>query len=522
MNDPDHINADKVVKSDVLIQHHKNSLGLQYQIKVGDSTFACSGYDEIKITIPVPSVVVKVERAWNNVSLVVNLVSLFTGSRAYLEPVYSDDYKTCVITVVRLVNASGERLIDIIAAEDKAKLISAMKKTRKECKYIHDPDKIGAQILDNFYRNHDSVSISVDNLQIIIEQFVDQEKKFLRKKAAEKAAKKARQKEELMRQQAEQEAKEKKEAKMLELQRKAFLNSINTAKDHFSRQIKSEFIEAGFLQHNTLSNGEKLKEYSALRKFCIKYVPELAEPGFRLETLPEKHPDFISEESCIKFKDNWVRMCHTYNILKKGASGEEKVAEVLRLFDDQIRILKNCTIDHYEHDFIVISHSGIYTIEVKNLYGQYELTETGILKCTTRGNTKSQDVALQSKKHLHTLRRCLTKCNVYSSDIPIREIICSAEPNFTITDNYHFLPVCYYNTLDKILLPNSGKAVLSAEEMEEIEKFLLDNQSEAYKYDVFLPYGEIDSYDLFIENLADILSGLHIAKEMQYQQFFGN
>ena len=86
-----------------------------------------------------------------------------------------------------------------------------------------------------------------------------------------------------------------------------------------------------------------------------------------------------------------------------------------------------------------------------------------------------------------------------------------------------YYPGCTLKTQAKDLDKYARKSALAlGVEMEEIEKFLLDNQSEAYKYDVFLPYGEIDSYDLFIENLADILSGLHIAKEMQYQQFFGN
>lgn len=286
---------------------------------------------------------------------------------------------------------------------------------------------------------------------------------------------------------------------------------IKTAKATLFAAITSDFYEQNRLSISSLSNNEKLKEYSALRDFCCKYIPTLAERGFKVESLCENYPDYVSSEICSAFRDNWIRISRSYSVLSRGASGEEKVYEVLKLFDDRIRILKDYVWGH-EHDFIVITPYGISTIEVKNLRGDYVLTETGILKCLSSTRVKPKDVALQSKKHLETLRRNLSECPAFSLNVPLQEIICSAESNFTIRDEYHYIPVCYYNTVDKALFPEHKEAVLSKKAMDMIEKYLLENQREAFKFDVFLPRGEIDSRTEFIKTFAEVASGFMAAQ----------
>ncbi|MBQ7318351.1 MAG: NERD domain-containing protein, partial [Phascolarctobacterium sp.] len=281
---------------------------------------------------------------------------------------------------------------------------------------------------------------------------------------------------------------------------------IKADKATFVVTITSDFYEQNLLSVSSLSNKEKLKAYSDIRDFCCKYIPILSDRGFRVESIHDNYPDYVSEEVCAAFKENWIRINRSYNVLSRGSNGEEKVYEVLRLFDDRIRILRDYVWGH-EHDFIVITPYGISTIEVKNLRGKYVLTETGILKCLSSKKVKSKDIALQSKKHLETLRRNLSGCPAFSTNVPLQEIICSAEPNFTIKDNYHYIPICYYNTVDKALLPDNGKVVLDVKAMDAIEKYLLKNEQEAFEFDVFLPRGEIDSRDEFIKNFADVASG---------------
>ena len=294
----------------------------------------------------------------------------------------------------------------------------------------------------------------------------------------------------------------------LALYRKQKSDRIQSEKAVLIEQITAEFNADNLLSDAKLSNQGKLEAYSKVRKFCSKYIPSLNDRNFDICSI---HPDYASARSCTSFKENWNRLSRIYSILNRGISGEDKVFEVLTLFDDRIRILRDF-IWGYEHDYIVISPYGIFTIEVKTLRGNYVLTETGMLKCLSTNKVTPKDVALQSKKHLETLRRNLGACPAFSSRVPLQEIICSAEPNFTIKDDYRQLPVCYYNTLDKYLLPKNGKIVLSEKEMQAIEEYLLQHKQPDFTYDVFLPAGEIDSRSEFITSFAEVASGYIIAQ----------
>lgn len=279
-------------------------------------------------------------------------------------------------------------------------------------------------------------------------------------------------------------------------------------------EIIDKFEKGNFLSSPSLTNAEKLKEYSRIIDFCASYIPSLAENKFKVENLYDKYYEFIDKSQFDMFSRNWSQLQRSFNALTRGASGEKKVYEVLCLFDDRIRILRDYVWGH-EHDFIVITPYGISTIEVKNLRGDYILTETGVLKCVSSNKVKPKDVALQSKKHLETLRRNLNGCPAFSADVPLQEIICSAESNFTIRDDYHYIPVCYYNTVDKALFPENAQPVLNEKTMDAIEKYLLEHRQEAFKFDVFLPRGEIDSRADFIKCFADVASGYMTAQITQ-------
>ena len=276
-------------------------------------------------------------------------------------------------------------------------------------------------------------------------------------------------------------------------------------KSELRNQIIGAFDSENLLHHRALSTVNKYKEFSAIRVFCCKYIPQLSERDFDIDSLSKDYPFYISQDNLATFKENWIRMCRSLSALKRGIKGEEKVYEVLQLFDDRCRIIRSYTWD-CEHDFIVITPYGVSTIEVKTLSGDYLLTETGILKCLSNDHIDSKDVALQSKKHVETLRKHLKNCVAFNESIPLQEIICSAEANFTIKDDYHYIPVCYYNTLDKILFA-IREEVLSATAMEEIQNYLLANQQEAFQFDIC----EIDSREAFIEAFADVASGFILA-----------
>lgn len=278
-------------------------------------------------------------------------------------------------------------------------------------------------------------------------------------------------------------------------------------------EIIEAFDQEGFLRQASLPTREKLDEFKRVRDFCLGYIPELSDRDYRIESIPTMYPDYIEPAQCERFAKNWVKMSASYFGLLRGVQGEEKVAEVLELYDDRLSILQNYRWG-YEHDFIVLAPTGIFTVEVKTLRGNYTLTETGILKENGSQGDKWYDVALQSKKHVETIRRKLAGCAAFNSRIPLQQIICSAEPACTIKDEYHLLPVCYKNTIDQILLPSDGQPeVLTKKDIAEIRGFLEAHQEEERRYALFAPNGEIDSREVFLQSFASVAGIVICAKK---------
>ncbi len=278
-----------------------------------------------------------------------------------------------------------------------------------------------------------------------------------------------------------------------------------------SKQIEEDFEQKGLLNKAALSTRDKCEEYEQVRKLCIEYLPELGQKEFRLEEFWERYQDCIDAAQFKIFSENWNRLYISWRGLKRGINGEEKVAEVLSLYDDRLCFLKNYAWG-YEHDFIVLAPSGIFTIEVKTLRGDYVLTETGILKSVSCPNEKGIDVVLQSKKHLESLRRKLKACPLFHEDIPIQEIVCSGEGNFTIENKFPAMPVCYYNTLDSVIFSASMNcAALNQETIEGLRDFLLQHQEAKCTYDLFYPRGELDSREAFIHSFIAVAAGIKSA-----------
>lgn len=277
--------------------------------------------------------------------------------------------------------------------------------------------------------------------------------------------------------------------------------------------VLTQFEQEGLLQDRSLPIQEKLHELKRVRDFCIRYIPDLAEKDFQIKNHPVMQQGYIESAACESFAKDWSKISAAYFSLLRGIQGESKVAEVLRLFDDRLCFLQNYRWGH-EHDFIVLAPTGIFTVEVKTLRGNYTLTETGILRDSANPSGRWFDVALQSKKHIETLRRKLSECSSFDATIPLQQIICSAEPTCTIKDEYHFIPVCYYNTLDQILLPaGDSKEVLSRKAMEEILSFLKSHQEEEHSYALLGPDGEVDDRESFIKNFSSVAGAWISAKK---------
>ena len=148
------------------VQNHYSESKIRYLIRTNDDTNFCYGYDEIKIKIPVPKAINTIEKMWNSIALTIDLATTLIGDGILVPPV-SAEYELIEITVIRLIDACGFRVLDIVSAEDKEKIILAMKRGRDECNRLHEEDTIGRQILNDFYKKS-AATISVENLYSIM------------------------------------------------------------------------------------------------------------------------------------------------------------------------------------------------------------------------------------------------------------------------------------------------------------------------------------------------------------------
>ncbi len=291
----------------------------------------------------------------------------------------------------------------------------------------------------------------------------------------------------------------KKEAERIELQRK---NAIDEKIREVADLVTEKFDEAELLRKAALSAQDKVKEYGRLRQFCLSYIPELGDDRYGLVSALKKCWEYVNVDMCSSFENNWKALSKAFFQLNRGIQGENHVEEVLSLYDDRICFIRNHTWI-YEHDFIVLAPSGIYTIEVKMLSDDYVLTETGMLKPLNDPWKRTSDVVLQSRKHVETLRKGLKECAAYTSDIPITEIICCADGNHIIKNEFPDMIVCYCNTLNKYLFPDNAENKLTAERMAELKDFLLQNgEKEPRTYSVFGDKGDLPDRDEFVRNFA--------------------
>lgn len=492
-----------------MVYHHEMHSQKEYLVRANNRVIHCRPYEEIALRVPVEPAEKPYnsywERLWNCIDE---------------DPDREVHYRK--ITVLCTKDVQDENKLFFVTEKDKAIMQAAMEcgascvnnnllkvtNYRRACYKLFTENRYH----DYYYSHYDvfdeeeftdefkvlygcfkrrSYLIAVKSLSDIQKQFTDQDLKEEQKKQAEKL----KQEEKIGYQRADR-----------ELLRQRLLQQIQESKKRHASKIIEEFYRLNLLSKPTLTNDEKIKEYAAVREFCINHMPVLDDKTFDLGILPTDYPDYINKTCFDTFISNWRNVNRSYKTLVRGARGEAKVLEVLRLYDDRIHILPGYTWD-CEHDFVVISPFGIFTVEVKNLWGEYVITETGWLKPISNQTTKPKDVALQSKRHIETLRRNLRNCGAFSDDIPMFEIICSAEPSFSITDEYGYIPVCNYNTLDKILLPLGGKVVLSEEQMLEIKNYLVEHWMPPFTF----PCGDFDSRDSFIRTFADIASGFYVA-----------
>ena len=190
------------------------------------------------------------------------------------------------------------------------------------------------------------------------------------------------------------------------------------------------------------------------------------------------------------------------SILEAGIQGEERLYNRLKILGDRVRILRNSSyaIDDFvvEHDMIIISRNGIFTVEIKNWKQDSIINERGILM--TKYGQKT-NIAEQTMRHVHNLEQTLY--SMTKANYNVYPIIAWVNEDSKLDNCFQNLTVCNYNNIEfEILNADKYKDKYGTEEIDRIYGLLKEIQIPAKTFPL-----EIDR-TVLVESIADLITGI--------------
>lgn len=262
-----------------------------------------------------------------------------------------------------------------------------------------------------------------------------------------------------------------------------------------------------------LSYNNKIKNISEqlnmIRKFNINNLIQYRNKIEELNKTKRNSYLYLIQTEILEFINNYEiaykNLIADKNRLNKGLSGENKVFKYIEEYSTEWKYIANFCMEHeenkVEHDFIIISPKGIFTIEVKNVGSRDEIlhfTNTGL---TVRKNKKGSiigdlDILQQSNRHLAYLKKLLFK--TLGEKIRCEQIIIIASDINVVNDS--LIDVIGINNLYPLI--NSKDNILSENRVEyiynELNKLNVDQSK----------YSQLNYADKLTETYKEILKSI--------------
>ena len=237
------------------------------------------------------------------------------------------------------------------------------------------------------------------------------------------------------------------------------VNHYITECNKYMDEINSLFSEEHLLEKDKLANREVVKQFKAAKDVLDLFLGR--NTGLTLSSIGEYgkdlHITFDSEDfrkieedvhsSCV-FLDACVsEIDKSIGVLEAGIYGEDILYSRLKILGNKVRMLRNVkyVVDDdfsVEHDLIIISPVGIFTVEIKNWKSDSVVDENGFLISDDR----KINLVEQVMRHTHNLEQILEKklgkpYNVYP-------IVAWVNLNAKIKNQFSRLQVCNYNNVE--------------------------------------------------------------------------
>lgn len=202
------------------------------------------------------------------------------------------------------------------------------------------------------------------------------------------------------------------------------------------------------------------------------------------------------------------KLLKSYNIASKGAIGEDKVRDILYSYDNQFNVIQSARFNidgiSIENDFLVISKSGITSIEVKNIGNCYETLHIDQLGRISRKDKFNKEISTydmieQSNRHMAYMKRLIEK--ITTKEVPLHSVIVLTS-GINIINNSEFKLIGtnqIYNTL------SNQKSILNPEEVESLYNGLYSNLVPGNKYQYLDYISSLNkNYNLILKSLSEL------------------
>lgn len=289
---------------------------------------------------------------------------------------------------------------------------------------------------------------------------------------------------------------------------------LNNRKDHFDFfKIWRKFNRDVAYMDERLNFSNKVEQLGGLGQVYEIETIELYK--FSFDSIKELGDRMFNAYE--KFFPIYKKVVQKEAILRQGIEGEKNLYNRLKIIGDRIRIIQNAryVIDDdfsVEHDMIVISAYGIFSIEIKNWGLNSHINEKGYL---VNKNGKSVNVIEQSMRHVHNLERVIQKEMHHNAEV--HPLIVWVNEKSKITNEFKYVTVCNYNDVEFELF-NSKKysQIYSQEDVDAIYRKLQEIKIPEKKYDLDIDIdGLIESTPKFVAGLKLLPDLVEIDKEMK-------
>lgn len=210
------------------------------------------------------------------------------------------------------------------------------------------------------------------------------------------------------------------------------------------------------------------------------------------------------------FNKEYREVHKNLNILKTGAQGEDALFNRLKIIGEKLSIIQNARFtmeDGFtvEHDMIIVSPVGVFTVEIKNWSKDSYIDEKGYLINTSGMKT---NVVEQALRHKHHLERILEK--KLGQFFEVHPIIAWVNPDSIIKNDFDKIVVCNCNNIEfEILNQEKYKNTFTKEEREAICRILDSMRISNNVYPV-----KIDKRKI-IEELSRVVVGIRALPELR-------